>query len=435
VVVIIITTVVAAAIPILTPTNDDRRLREAARTLNTFITAAQSQAIALGRPYGIALKRLSADTGRAEDNGVCLEVFYVEQAPPYTGFDVNSHACLAHHPDVDNEPGMMLVRFVTRGPTSANLPAGWTSDVFPADMIRPGDVIEINGKLYELVPENNLANIALVDIDPDPADSLEFFQQLPNAGPAQIVARPLSITWSENEHFPLFDSGEQIKPEYDAAGFRLGNDRPDDAPSRAPAPYWTEPASYRILRQATLTSDEPYQLPEGTAIDLRASGVGSDNDGPGHYFYVPGDTDNDQHVSIMFAPEGRVSRVSFSQLPRESKSFDDPVVENVFLLVGKRENVPAPAANVDPTLNQADLAKATTDEQRAALREPVNWLNGNSRWIVVGSQSGRIATIENAAVNLDPIAVLTSSGPEEKRNQQILAAREFTREMSQVGGR
>src|SRR5262245_54076259 len=41
VVIIILTTVVAAAIPILSPANDNRRIREAGRSLNTFITGAQ----------------------------------------------------------------------------------------------------------------------------------------------------------------------------------------------------------------------------------------------------------------------------------------------------------------------------------------------------------------------------------------------------------
>ena len=38
---------------------------------------------------------------------------------------------------------------------------------------------------------------------------------------------------------------------------------------------WTQPLRYKILRRPTRTSDEPYQLPEGTAIDLRASGIGT----------------------------------------------------------------------------------------------------------------------------------------------------------------
>src|SRR4051794_35971294 len=50
VVVVIMTTIVAAAIPLMSPSNDDRRLREATRGLNTYITGAQSRAIALNRP-------------------------------------------------------------------------------------------------------------------------------------------------------------------------------------------------------------------------------------------------------------------------------------------------------------------------------------------------------------------------------------------------
>ena len=72
------------------------------------------------------------------------------------------------------------------------------------------------------------------------------------------------------------------------------------------APFWTNPSPYKILRQPTPTSDEPFQMPEGTAIDLRASGVGTDD-----YFYVPGVHDNAQGIIIMFAPEGRVSEVTF----------------------------------------------------------------------------------------------------------------------------
>ncbi len=40
VVIVILTTIVGAAIPLMSPSNDDRRLREAARGLNTYITGA-----------------------------------------------------------------------------------------------------------------------------------------------------------------------------------------------------------------------------------------------------------------------------------------------------------------------------------------------------------------------------------------------------------
>ena len=71
------------------------------------------------------------------------------------------------------------------------------------------------------------------------------------------------------------------------------------------------------------------------------------------------------------------------------------------------------------------------------MKEQVNWLRGESRWIVIGSQSGRVVTTENAFVN--PQAIIstcaTTDSPKPMRNEQIKASREFAREMVQVGGR
>jgi hypothetical protein len=279
-------------------------------------------------------------------------------------------------------------------------------DLFPDNTVRPGDVIEIYGTRFNLLAGANRSTTVVNGYFRVAAGNMPMF-----------LAQPLN------------DSGQQMVPRYDDAGFEIAGQNSSSKPA---APYWTYPSPYKILRQPTPASDEPYQLPEGTAIDLRASGVGSDD-----YFYVQGTYDNSDGVIIMFAPEGRVSRVSFNRMPLTEEPFDKPVVNNVFLLVGRRENNP-PAAEQDPTLQSATVAAATTDEQRAKLREPINWLGGNSRWIVIGSQSGRIATIDNAFVDMAGIIgqySTLSQGSEELRNQQILAAREFTREMGQLGGR
>ena len=128
-------------------------------------------------------------------------------------------------------------------------------------MIRPGDVIEINGTQFELLPPATTT----VDVDDRPESPGCFKHANRRPRCRMIVARPIN------------DSGQQINPKYDDQGREIGSR--GAAPNR---PYWTSPAPYKILRQPTPTSDEPYQLPEGTAIDLRASGVGSDD-----YFYVP----------------------------------------------------------------------------------------------------------------------------------------------------
>jgi type II secretory pathway pseudopilin PulG len=445
VVIVILTTVVAAAIPIMAPSNVDRQLREATRTLNTFITGAQARAIASGRPYGIALKRLSQETNTNpnkninpaadvhDDNSVCLEVFYVEQQPPYTGYDRNSRVCVSLLRNV----GLVCIRFVTRGPVQTDqLPTGWDGDLFPTSMIRPGDVIEIGDSRFEFVDprKENQRDFQEMQHSRVNINQFGYYEPQPGSTIVQIIARPINNT------------GQQIESEYDNQGFPIGNDRPQPpaAPARPQYPYWSAPVPYKILRQATFTSDEPYQLPEGTAIDLRASGVGN------RFFYYPvvsvsasgshGRVDNSQPIFIMFTPEGRVARVTFSwsmspsatSLPNDK--FDQAVVDPVFLLVGRRENAPPVASANDPTLDSAWSNPTLSDQQRAEMRAPINWLNGDSRWLVIGSQSGRVVTVENGFVGAS-VDILGQPLPEDRRNRQILAAREFAPEMSQLGGR
>jgi hypothetical protein len=202
---------------------------------------------------------------------------------------------------------------------------------------------------------------------------------------------------------------------------------------------------YKVLRQPVPTSDEPYQLPEGTVVDLRASGIGDDE-----FFFWPatppsepiGKVDNGDGVIIMFTPEGRVSRVYYNHYPGCQACHEVTVVDNIYLLIGGNVPLP-PATDKDPTLNTPSATWATiTDEERQRLKQPMNWLRGDSVWIVLGSASGRIATIENAFVDPGDLyrrfvesPSIFAAGSETLRSQQILAAREITREMSQLGGR
>ncbi|HMP07052.1 MAG TPA: hypothetical protein PJ982_11920, partial [Lacipirellulaceae bacterium] len=170
-------------------------------------------------------------------------------------------------------------------------------------------------------------------------------------------------------------------------------------------------------------------------IDLRASGIGINE-----YFYVASDGDsnfrrnNREPILIMFAPEGRVSRVRFDRRPSNDIPFDQPVVDNIFLLVGRRELAPPPTEQADVTLD-VTLPPNNSDAYREA-REAINWLRGESRWIAIGSQSGRIVSVENAFVNLNsPDITSQDAESERRRNAQIQAARGFARQMSQLGGR
>jgi len=109
-------------------------------------------------------------------------------------------------------------------------------------------------------------------------------------------------------------------------------------------------------------------------------------------------------------------------------------LQNISLLVGKRENCPPPPLASDKTLT-ADPSN-TTEEQLADMKKPVNWLRGESRWIVIGSQSARgddrkcVSSIANVVMTTlsDIDATL-----EPLRSAQIFMAREFVKEMETTG--
>ncbi|MEX2167921.1 MAG: type II secretion system protein [Pirellulales bacterium] len=398
IVIVIMVTLVAAAIPLMAPASDARRIREAARALNTYITSAQSRAINTGRPHGIVLKKLSSDTNSPADNGVCLEVFQCEQPAPFAGFD--ERACVRFSLDRRQQNGGMRVQFLTRvSPdqvTDDYLPPGLDNDAVPPGVFRTGDVIEAGGKRYQFTDTNR------------GADGFYFHRSGNPDG--QLLIRPLD----PSGYFLNF-SFKELDPElYDREYL-----------------HWTAPLPYKILRQPMMTSTEPYQLPEGTAIDLRASGDQEVS------FHAPdGDpsqnqrNDNGDAVIVMFTPEGSVERVRVNLLPSQiggTSFIDSPTTYNLFLLIGLRENVPVEPSDFSQTFStQEDL-----EEKKAEY----NWLNLDSRWVMIGPQSGNVVTVENAFVEPRDNRILALSNGFDRRNEEIRRAREFAREMTRTGGR
>ena len=436
IVIIILTTLVSAAIPLMTPTTAERRLREASRGLNAFISGAQMRAIEIQRPFGVGFKRLGqdtvAETGRTEDNGICLEVFYAEQPSPFVGFDETSAVMVSVLPGTTGGT-QVAVRFVRRGndrqPTMDGLPLGWDEDLLPPYTIRPGDVVEVQGTQYLLIDESEL-------------DDQGFYTPVSGMPDGTLATRVIN------------DTGQLLNVKFDDAGNELGSVTPADEP------FWTYPSRYKVLRQP-MPLGEPYQMPEGTAIDLRASGerIDIDDSKPvlqrrvegafSGFFYNPDNilaseqVNNADPVIVMFSPEGSIERVKFNRknmfvTSERNEPFDEPVVSNIYILVGRPENVP-PTPNEDPTLNAATYTATTTDQQWNEIRQSLNWLSGESRWIVMGAQSGRVVTVENAFVDRQTLQAIADPArtelPHVRRARQIHATRRFAQEMAQLGGR
>ena len=425
VVMVILTILVGSAIPVLSPASDDRRIRDAARGINTFFNGAQTRAVQTGRPFGVMLRKLSQDTGRNADNGACLEISYVEQPPAFTGFDDGSRILIgtdALGSGAINQ-NMVRIRFVRVGtaqnPGTDGLPASLDPDLFPSGLFRRGDQIEVSGRTFEFT-----------DTTTD-VDAQGFYLSVAGDPDGTLFARPVNVT------------GDRPRLLFDSNGDRIT----DVGASAANQPFWSEPLPYRIQRQPTPTSNEPYQLTGGAVIDLRASGFGDPTDG-GRLFFTddnnlgtPSAISNNDPVFLMFSPEGTLSRVWSSETPVGGDFQANTTTETVYLLVGTNLSAPDVSAPGETDFGDTSQAGAGTQADIEQRKSEINWLNTDSRWIVISSRTGSVRTAPNGFV--DPVDVVNDTGLTTfnaanlttLRNNEIARARAVANEGGQEGGR
>jgi prepilin-type N-terminal cleavage/methylation domain-containing protein len=138
VVVAILVLVTALAVTIAAPNNEARRLREAARQVNSFITGARARAIESGRPFGVLVEPLPGD------GQVSMRLSYVEVAPPYCGDLITSRAIVV---DTDGDPTTSADRELRLeampGGTGSVPDTGWVG------LVQVGDRIRFNSQGHE----------------------------------------------------------------------------------------------------------------------------------------------------------------------------------------------------------------------------------------------------------------------------------------------
>lgn len=461
VVIVLVSTLVATAIPVISPGGDGRKLRESSRNLNSYLQGAQARAMQTGRPFGVALRRLSAETDRGTDNAVCVRVEYVEVPPTYSGFTRTSSARLAINPaynvdGVETLASPMLLQFVARGvATTQGLPAGWQADLVPPRFLRPGDTIEISGRRYVLLEPVDAAG-AIVSTN-------GYFE--PQTGQlVRFAVRPLgSRSPTPESSLPMLDvayrpNGARISgPEAIFAEVATDGLEPTNADSL----YWTEPQPYKVFRQPIPAAGEPLELPSGMAIDLQASVIGgisltrlyepsADYDTPNSDFVAI-----DEPIQLLFAPEGHLQRVHGllgGAIDTSSRALlpSRTVTSYVALCIGRRELIPgAPfgaaatpltAASYENPININQSSSEPSEavdtsipfEDDTAFREITdryNWLNLESRWVVIGGQSGSVVTVENVTPDVTDSSQLTNTAG------QLRGALENARSRTKIGGR
>lgn len=485
VVIVLITTLVTTAIPVLSPGGDSRKIREGSRSVNAMLSGAQVRAVETGRPQGVAFKRLSADSRDPEDNGVCVEAYPVEVPPVYSGLDAASRVRVCRRSRqigldgrvypagvgssleaADTTPIEYQIQFVapTTVPVNSSLPRGWTFDLVPERFFRPGDLIDIGGLLFVFV---NISDRAATGED-EPEDSEAFVEADSSSDffrgygssllGAQFVVRPISTRAAEI--LPAYDSNGLSLPSADAIVSQsqsFGNNQNGSFNVGGigyTAPFWTEPSAYKVYRQPTPASGDPVQLPAGVAIDLQSSGFPN-----GVSLYRPSavwDSSSGANaprlltdpVVMMFSPEGRLDRAR-GLFDANGNQLDETLATtSLSLLVGRRELIPGVEADTRAdsySANAVDIAdnplvldpsEVISDEQAEKWRDDYNWLNLNSRWVVVGAQSGSVTTVPNTFLAWrNPAELDRDNDMAVDLDEQLFAAREAVALRSTEGGR
>ncbi|QDT70801.1 hypothetical protein MalM25_37570 [Planctomycetes bacterium MalM25] len=465
VVIVLLTTLVTTAIPIISPAGEGRKIREASRSVNAYLQGAQARAIQTGRPYGVAFRRLSADTDKPEDNAVCAQLRYVEVPPAYSGVDSGSMArlCVCEANGI-RHLGLQLVHLDSDGaPNGAGLPPGYEFDLLPDGFLRPYDQVVLGGANgFTVVLLENVEGQVTYDtlpVYPGASPYAGYFNTAVTGGGA--ASTKIFRVRLLNDSSEAAQTPQPLRMTHNWNGAEIAG---PESIQNADLPQWdnsttprftanylaTAPAPYKIYRQPTLAGGEPLELPAGVAIDLQGSVFASgkrvyppEYDYNGSAFRLRNDD-----FMVLFSPEGHIHRVH-NLHSRNSPS--DPVVTDVpqpvsgslALLIGRRELIPATPQGVTGTptyenyaepvpINVADYNELPETEA-AEVTDQYNWLNLESQWVVIGGTSGSVTSIGNSAVY--PSEADTNGDGTVTLGEQLGAALENAPRRSVSGGR
>jgi type II secretory pathway pseudopilin PulG len=295
VIIIVLLTITAIAIPVMSPILSGRKIREAARMVNVFMSGARNRAVQTGRPVGVAIERVA---GLPE---AAFRLSYAEVPPPWAGDFVNSTVVL--------DPSGMVIGFPQGDDPS---------------LVRRGDLLKLGfqSHLWRILatPESY-------------TDS--------NGNGTYDDGEPFTDSNSNNTYddapLPWILTSATAATDPVTAAFLL--------PAMPPGGY-----PFQVIRQPVKSAAGAMQLPEGVAIDLNWSGTMSLRLMP-----LAGPADSD--VIVMFSPEGSVLDV-FRWVIDAAGARREPFVplSPIFFLVGKREKVPLdPTAQPGDQANWEDL--------------------------------------------------------------------------------
>lgn len=375
VVITIMLILLAVMLPRLRPMMEQRRMREAARTVSVFFGAARSRAMETGRPVGVAIERLKIQP----DAAVTLRM--VEAPPLYAG-DVIGARVRVRRLGTTNR---FQVRFARRDDVAAML--NQDVPVHVGDQVR----FEFQAAPYRVLGlDMNMDGIQDTDSD----DMIGYPDMINPDSPE--VSKPAFMLVE-------LDAAEGVVPPW-----------PEATPN-APWPpqgngVGSRRLAFQITRRPQPTAAAPVRLPGRTVIDLTASGTDSMALTGPPLGFVPVDKDagtsgvqDPSSVIVMFNPDGRVSTVYYQDTPRA-------VTEVLYFLVGRWERMPAESGG--PPLAEDGL---------------YNWQDITNFWIVINPNTGLVLSA--------PLLGDTVAATGVKTPSNLIVARDDARNMRGIGGR
>lgn len=398
VVISIMLILLAVAVPRLRPMMEQRRIREASRTVSGFFYAARSRAMETGRPVGVAIERLKSQPEAA----VTLRM--VEVPPPYCGDTTAAKARVRKRAD-----GYFEVQF--------------TGDVsLLVQLVKVGDLItfesqSVRYRIGSLGPNSLIARLLDLTDTPWPV------QQDPNEPPK----------WSHPVSFQIHRRPEPSS----AMPVRLPPGTVIDLVASGSDSWFLE---YDQERR----SPPP---PNGLKWAV-----------PGFVPFVRENNFDPSPVIVLFRPDGGVDKVYRHRYqvfwnPAEETWQAQPVYEGIsvtepiYFLIGAWDRMPAqgtlaePLKANDPTRDSSPTyvwpSTAEPPPEPPKRRQPsladdglYNWQDLTNFWLVVNPSTGLAVTAPVAAPE-GGFAVVGGA----KVPSNLFTARYDARQMKAVGGR
>ncbi len=260
VVLAIIMMVAAATIPRLKPEMDRARVREAARSIQLYLSSTRNQAMATGRSVGVQIERLPAE------NGCSMSLTQLETPPLYAGDFTNSVAQAAPYAINPTPPGNLatgLIQIESWNSSSLYAVVKITFAYWPSVPIFPYDRIQFNhqGPWYTVASTSLVTYTTSNGYPPTPS----------------TPASPLTLYSMNNvtqQVVPLLNgSNQQVALPTAYSSLLAYVDLSLGQQCACLASSYPVVGSYSIMRYPTKSVAAGLQLPAPACIDLMWSGI------------------------------------------------------------------------------------------------------------------------------------------------------------------